>query len=897
MRFGPIRSGASFASFCTASLCVAALAGCATGTNRMSLQSQGPQTDGDSASPSLSADGRYLAYSSAASNVVAQDQDGFTRDVFLADLQAGTTVLVSAGLDAHAASGASFMPVISADGSTVAFVSYANNLVLDDLNNQPDVFAWSRATRAITRVSVASDGTPGDGPSGFAFGSFPSSLAISATGRFLAFTSWATSLVAGDSNNQPDVFVRDVEGGTTTRVSVTAAGTQATGGSYGAAMSGDGTLVAFSSVASNLVAGDTNNVSDVFVRDLAAGTTTRVSLTALGGQASAASGVGTFAYGASLAMTPDGHFLVFRSDANNLVAGDTNNQSDLFVRDLVAGSNERVNVATSGAQGNAAAYGPVISGDGRYVAFTSLASSLTTGDTNGKEDVFVRDRTMTQTVRVSVATDGSPANAASGLNPQEGVGVAMDASGARVAFVSKASNLLASDGNGTIADVFVTDWSAAAPIALASKANQDGQGNGISAAIAASADVAVIAFASLASNLVANDGNGSESDVFVRQRATRNTRLVSVADDGTPANAASGLVFSKNDLAMTPDGRHVVFASLATNLTSNETGGWTQIYVRDLEAGTTTLVSTGTGGAGGAGDSISPVISDDGRYVAFASLAADLIPSDGNGTCDVFVRDRILGVTTRASVSSSGAEAHGCSGFFTGTRDLAMSADGRYVAFASPAADLVAGDGNGRWDVFVHDRDTGATVRASVTSSGAEGHGDSLGPALSPDGRYVAFSSTATDLVSPATNGQSQVFVRDLQGATTTLESVGPAGAPGNFASFASAVSSDGAKVVFTSFADDLFVGDINSAADVFVRDRTAGTTQLVSLSSGSLSANAASGTCYPGTGAGIAVTAGGRYVVFDSESTDMVARDTNGAADVYLRDLTVVPPAPTPAG
>ncbi len=894
MRFGPIRGRVSFASLCGVALHAAALAGCATGTNRMSLQSQGPQTDGDSASPSLSADGRYLVYSSAASNVVAQDQDGFTRDVFLADLQAGTTVLVSAGLDAHAASGASFMPVISGDGSTVAFVSYADNLIVDDLNHQPDVFVWTRATKTITRVSVATEGTPGDGPSGFAFGAFPSSLAISSTGRFVAFTSWATSLVAGDSNNQPDVFVRDVEAGTTTRVSVTSAGTQATGGSYGAALSGDGALVAFSSVASNLVAGDTNNVSDVFVRDLVAGTTTRVSLTAAGTQASGASGVGSFAYGASLAMTPDGHYLVFRSDANSLVAGDTNNQPDLFVRDLVAGSNERVNVATSGAQGNAAAYGPVISADGRYVAFTSLASSLTTGDTNGKEDVFVRDRGTTQTVRVSVATDGSPGNAASGLNPQEGVGVAMDASGARVAFVSKASNLLEPDGNGSIADVFVSDWSAATPIALASKANQDGQGNGISAAIAASADVAVIAFASLASNLVANDGNGTEADVFVRERATRSTRLVSVAADGTPANAASGLVYSKNDLAMTPDGRYVAFASIATNLTSADTRGWTQIYVRDLVAGTTTLVSSEPGGAGGNGDSISPVISDDGRLVAFASLAADLVASDGNGTCDVFVRDRTLGVTTRASVTSAGAEAHGCSGFFTGTRDLSMSADGRYVAFASPAPDLVDGDGNGRWDVFVHDRENGATVRASVGPNG-EGHGDSLGPALSPDGRYVAFSSTSTDLLPAAATGQAQVFVRDLEGATTTLESVGAGGLPGDFASFASAVSNGGTKVVFTSFADDLFVGDVNSAADVFVRDRTAGTTQLVSLSNGSLTANAASGTCYPGTGAGIGVTASGRYVVFDSESTDMVARDTNGTADVYLRDLTVAPPAPAP--
>ena len=159
-------------------------------------------------------------------------------------------------------------------------------------------------------------------------------------------------------------------------------------------------------------------------------------------------------------------------------------------------------------------------------------------------------------------------------------------------------------------------------------------------------------------------------------------------------------------------------------------------------------------------------ISGDGRFVAFVSAATNLVTGDNNNAADIFVRDRQAGTTTRVSVTSTGGQANGASS------DPAISADGRYVAFVSRATNLVAGDTNGVRDVFVHDRQTGATTRISVNSSENQGNAESLAPSLSADGRYVAFASSASNLVTGDTNSTSDVFVRDRQAGTTTRVSV-----------------------------------------------------------------------------------------------------------------------------
>ncbi len=231
----------------------------------------------------------------------------------------------------------------------------------------------------IERVSVASNGTQGNDGSA----AYSGSPAISANGRYVAFASGSSNLVPGDTNDRTDVFVRDLRSGTTRRVSVAGDGTQANHGSHAPAISADGRYVTFASVASNLVPGDTNHTGDVFVRDLRSGTTRRVSVAGNGAQGNHSS------YGS--AISADGRYVAFLSDASNLVPGDTNGASDVFVRDRRSGTTRRVSVAGNGTQGNLDSGDQAISADGRYVAFDSYASNLVPGDTNDNQDVFVRD--------------------------------------------------------------------------------------------------------------------------------------------------------------------------------------------------------------------------------------------------------------------------------------------------------------------------------------------------------------------------------------------------------------------------------------------------------------------------------------------------------------------------
>src|SRR2546426_905363 len=267
---------------------------------------------------------------------------------------------------------------------------------------------------------------------------------------------------------------------------------------------------------------------------------------------------------------------------------------------------------------------------------------------------------------------------------------------------------------------------------------------------------------------------------------------VSVDSAGTQANGAS---FGQ---ALSADGRFVAFTSVAPDLVAGDTSGAADVFAHDRQTGTTKRVSVDSAGTQANGDSTGVALSADGRFVAFTSVATNLVAGDTNGVTDVFVHDRQAGTTERVSVDSAGSEGNGAS---TG---VALSADGRFVAFTSVATNLVAGDTNGVTDVFVHDRQTGTTERASVDSAGTEGNGASAGVVLSADGRYVAFTSVATNLVAGDTNGVTDVFVHDRQTGTTERVSVDSAGIEGNGASAGVALSADGRFVAFTSVATNL---------------------------------------------------------------------------------------------
>jgi Tol biopolymer transport system component len=404
-----------------------------SGTTRVNVDSNGTQSNGDTTlvrPRSLSADGRYFVFQSSASNLVSDDTNGVD-DVFVRDLLTGTTSRVSAASNGTQGNAASVLPSISADGRYVAFRSSASNLVSGDNDGNLDIFVRDLLTGAITLVSVGSNGTQGNANS--------DSPSISSDGRYVAFNSHASNLISFDTNGRPDVFVRDLLAGTTTRVSVDNSGTQGDNESEQPSISQDGRYVAFQSSASNLVSGDTNGIVDTFVRDLLAGTTTRANVSSNGTQGNSSS------FGPSISM--DGRYVVFQSSASNLVSGDTNEAVDVFVRDLLTGTTSQVSVGNNGTRGNNISGFPSISGDGRYVAFQSSASNLVSGDTNETVDIFVRDLLSGTTNRLSEGNNGTQGNNGS-YTP------AISADGRYVAFQSFASNLVSGDTNG-VNDVFV----------------------------------------------------------------------------------------------------------------------------------------------------------------------------------------------------------------------------------------------------------------------------------------------------------------------------------------------------------------------------------------------------------------------------------------------------------
>ena len=341
---------------------------------RVSEDSAGGQADDGSEAPTISGDGRFVAFVSAANNLVPGDTNG-ENDVFVHDLQAGTTERVSVGSDGGQANGDSEALATSSDGCYVAFVSAASNLVPDDTNSENDVFVHDLQAGTTERVSVDSAGGQANGRS--------DAPAISADGRFVAFASLATNLVAGDTNGQGDVFVHDRWTGSTERVSVDGRGNQADGSSDRPAISGDGRFVAFESDARNLVADDTNRRQDVFVRDREAGTMERVSVNSAGSQ--------TNSGGSNPAISGDGRIVAFQAGQGNLVPGDTNRFLDVFVHDRQTGSTERLSVNNAGDQGNDHSGSPTISDDGCLVAFWSWATNLVPVEAK-QQIVVVRDR-------------------------------------------------------------------------------------------------------------------------------------------------------------------------------------------------------------------------------------------------------------------------------------------------------------------------------------------------------------------------------------------------------------------------------------------------------------------------------------------------------------------------
>jgi Tol biopolymer transport system component len=414
------------------------------------------------------------------------------------------------------------------------------------------------------------------------------------------------------------------------------------------------------------------------------------------------------------------------------------------------GETIRASVPSGGGQGNGGSAGglsaPAIGANGRFVAFASQASNLVATDSNGKTDVFVRDVQAGATARVSVSSAGEQGNGDSGLIVGERGGLAISADGRFVAFASQATNLVAGDTNGD-ADVFVYDRQTATTVRV-SLTNTAAQANDPSVSPVISGDGRFVAFTSAASNLVAGDNNFAD-DVFVRDTVGGTTTRVNVSTAGTQTAEH----FSSGNAAISADGRFVAFQSLAANLISGDNNGVEDVFVHDRQTLVTERVSLTNAGNQITRSSTDPAISADGRFVAFVSNPVTF--AGDPFVRSVFVRDRMMSTTTRASVSSNG---------LSGNQDKAhpaISADGRFVAFATTDSFMVPGDDNGFGDIFIRDLENTETSRISLDSAGGQVNGHSTVPAISSDGRFIAFKSLATNLVPGDTNGVQDVFRHD----------------------------------------------------------------------------------------------------------------------------------------
>jgi len=400
---------------------------------------------------------------------------------------------------------------------------------------------------------------------------------------------------------------------------------------------------------------------------------------------------------------------------------------------------KKASVSSRRKQGNGNSAAARTAGTGRFVAFESGASNLVRRDTNGVSDIFLHDRGTGKTFRVSVGGRHRQAN-----GPSHSSGVSPN--GRFIVFESFASNLVKGDTNGTW-DVFLRDRAKKKTYRIS--VNSSGhQGNGPSADPVVTPNGRFVSYESSASNLVSNDTNGAVTDVFVRDRRSRLTKLVSVSSRGAHGNGSS------SDPAISATGRYIAFDAVASNLVPGDTAGETDILLRDMAAGKTTRMSVNSKGVQGNAGSYSVSITPDGRYVAFESFSDNLAGDDANHVADVFLRDRATRRTYRISVSSSERVGNGYSS------DPAISNNGRYVAFESAATNFVANDTNAHVDVFVRDRATGITRCVSLTPHAHVGNAAASDPAMSADGKFIAFEAEASNLVRGDTNGKTDVFVR-----------------------------------------------------------------------------------------------------------------------------------------
>ncbi len=800
----------------------------------------------------------------------------------------------------------------------VAFVSEADGLSGADDDAVTNVYRRDTATNTVQLLSRA------DGPAGVGANGDSRDPAISADGRYVAFTSEASNLEAGTGSGVSHVYLRDTLSGTTALVDRAdgANGAVANAESFDPALTvvGNSPKVAFASVADNLDGSST--FTQVFHRDFQTDDTERVS------EANGSTLAGDGGSG-SPAISADGTAIAFETSATNLIAGpDSNNAGDVYIRTLA--TNQTRIVSLEGVTlGDDDSYGAAINGDGSAVAFVSEATTWAgAADASTDQDVYVRTFNPNDGLILVSRADG--------INGTKGNGdsrnVSINDSGQTLVFSSDATNLDSPDTNG-VEDVFIRSGvlGASPTTALISRPENGVEADGPSTAPSIAGAVTPglnfrVVYETQADNMGADDENDF-AQVYSRLAGgallpPNAARYISRPDgsgvfrSGVNASVLRPTTRGSEPVSSTSaDGRYTVFMSQADELSDADDNRFVNVFRRDNQTGETMLISRASGVAGVGGNNESgaleatvlvsaapagaPSISADGTRIAFSSAADNLVPGDANGRADVFVRDAAAATTTRVSVLPGGGE---ITTFPSG--DPAISRDGNRVAFVTRAA-IDPQDGNGDGDVYLRDIGAGATTLISRRGIGApSGDDSSIEPALDDDGSHVAFESFASDLAPAAVNDTSpidpDVYLVDVATGGIQLVNPNPADTipPINTSdegAFGAALDADASKVAFTSGSTNLGASGNLAGVDVFVRDIPTAQTELVSRTD---SAPSVSGN---GSSEAPSIDAGGQRIAFESIASNLVTGDVNGAgSDVFLRDLaagTTTLAARTPAG
>lgn len=813
----------------------------------------GVSPDGDSFAPVFSADGNHIAFVSQANNLVLNDDAAIFLDVFVRDRSRGVTRLVSVGSSGQGGGqGNSCYPTISSNGQFIAFLSSATNLTANGTNNAQNLYLRDIVANTTTLISATPAGSGARG--GFCLG-----VDMNPEGRYLVFSSSQTNLVTNSISLVTNIFLHDRQLGKTELVTLqTGTVTGAHGHSDFPVISATGNLVAFTSTALDLVSwnGAPPAAGQVYLRDRMTATTICIGTNA---QQFLTGTVRSFNVALSSAGSAAAFFASAGSQSALVYYQITNGQAAListnvdvsgwpgisadgqrvvytagtnvYVWDAAGASNILINAGVNGAA-SGVSQGPVISADGTKVAFTSSATNLTTAATNGGFQLFVRDLAAGIT-RLATPTLSGLASSGQQLYPP-----ALRMDGLMIAFASADGDLVAGDRNET-ADVFTWSWNDS-QVELISRREvlrpaATDRGIPLFGSYVVSTNGIVVAFTALDGNLVTNDTNGW-ADVFVRDLVAGTTVLVSGDLSGNPVtNGPSSFP------SLSEDGRYVAF--LRGSATTSQTG---DVYLRDCQTGTLTLITATNGVA--LGNANAPVVSATGRYVAFHSTAR-LTTNDINLNNDVYLYDTVTQSNRLISGPVSGSANYE-------SLNPIFSPDEQWLVFQSKSPNLVAPPlGTTSFQLYSFNLISHQITHVSYAPNGAAFPGDNTNAVFSRDSQHLVFKSATAAFGNP-------VCLHDLATRTNRLVCND---------CFTPTVNGDGSKVTYSK---------TNSGnLQIYVTSVAAGQTNLVSVAS--------DGVAF-GNGRSVEplLSSDGRFVIFSSKASNLIAGDTNLFTDIYVRDL-----------